>query len=419
MKKRILFIVLWSMSFNLIAQESITLQQCFESAIVNHPIYIQKELKAMNSDLETENLKKDLLPQFMVNGKATYQSEVISLPFDIPGMDVPELSKDQYRLSLDVNQVIYRGGLYQKQRELEAHQQILEQLDVDKNLYYLKNDVKAIFFAIILLDEQKNIVESYQQRLNVKLEEIKSLVDEGVALESATDRIKVEQLEVEQRLSEISIQRQSFMDNLQLLTKMDLSEVKELLVTPVNLEVQEQQRLEYTYMTAAQSTLEYSKQLINVQKLPKLSAFASGGYGRPGFNYLSDEFDDFLMVGVNLQWKILNWNKFNNQKKMLDIQIQTIASQKEDFQLNINLALGKMMSEIVKWEDLLQKDPEMIQLRGNVVKNASHQLKQGMITTSAYIDELQKLSQAEINMKIHEIQLISSKLDYLNILGKL
>jgi outer membrane protein TolC len=187
----------------------------------------------------------------------------------------------------------------------------------------------------------------------------------------------------------------------------------------VSIESQEQNRLEYQMMSATQDKLDFSKKLIDAQKLPTISAFASGGYGRPGFNYLSDDFDDFLMVGVNLKWKILNWNRFNNRKKMLDINIQMVETQKQEFERDVQMALYKISAEIEKAQSQIEKDPELIQLRKNVAENSSHQLNQGLITTSAYVDDLEKWSQAKINMKIHEIQLVNSKLDYLNILGKL
>jgi outer membrane protein TolC len=143
------------------------------------------------------------------------------------------------------------------------------------------------------------------------------------------------------------------------------------------------------------------------------------GYGRPGFNYLSDKFSEFWMVGLRLQWNLFNWNKFNNDKKMVDIKIQMIDTQKQDFERNIQMALNQMKSEIESWQSLLDKDPEIISLRESVAKNAANQLDEGIITTSAYIDEVQLLSLAELEMKIHEVQLINSQLSYLNILGKL
>ncbi len=419
MKKWIVLIIAFALSLQTYAQEKVTLQQCFDNAIITHPLYAQKTLKNDYSVLKIENYQKDLFPQIMVNGKATWQNEVISIPFNIPGMDVPELSRDQYRFSLDINQPIYRGGIYQKQKELESLNHILEQLEVDKNLYYLKNDVKALFFNIILLDEQREIANSYDDQIQTKLNELKALEEEGAAIPSMLDGLKAEQININQQLSEIEIQRNALMANLKLLTSMEFSGVNKLEVAQIELGEQLQQRLEFKYMAAQQNKLEYSKQLIDAQKLPKVYAFASGGYGRPGFNYLSDQFSEFLMIGVNLQWKIFNWNKFNNQKKMLDLNISVIETQKQDFELHINIALENMMAEINKLEKLLQNDPEMIRLRKSVATNASNQLNQGVITTSAYIDELQKQSQAEINMKIHEIQLLNRKLDYLNILGKL
>jgi outer membrane protein TolC len=418
-KKLMIIVGILSIGNMLFAQDKITLQECFESAIVHHPLYAQKMLKSEESALQVEDYKKDLLPQIYMNGKATYQNEVIGLNLQIPGMDIPELSKDQYRLSLDINQAIYRGGIYQKQKDLEAINQVLEQLEVDKNLYYIKKDVKSLFFSIILLDEQKSVLKSYQEQIDTKANELQAMVEEGLVLQTEKDALMAERIQVQQQISDIQIQRKALLTNLELLTKRDLSGIKELVITPVNLEVEEQNRLEYQMMIASQNKLEYSKNLIDAQKLPMISAFATGGYGRPGFNYLSDDFDDFLMVGVNLKWKILNWNKFNNKKKILDLNIQMIETQKKDFETNIQIILNQIQAEIDKIDSRIQSDPELIRLRKNVADNSSNQLNQGVITSSIYIDDLEKLNQAKINMKIHEIQLINTKLDYLNILGKL
>ena len=146
------------------AQESIDLERCFEMAQKNSPLFIQKELQNDYSGITRENLKKDLLPQMLINAKATWQNEVISLPIDIPSFDIPELSQDQYRLSLDVNQSIYRGGVYEKQKELESLNLVLEQLQIVKDLYAIKKEVKDLFFAVLLLDKQKEVVLSYQEQ---------------------------------------------------------------------------------------------------------------------------------------------------------------------------------------------------------------------------------------------------------------
>ncbi len=405
--------------FPAMAQKQINLDECLQNAMIHHPLFEQKELNAEESNVQMEQYKKDLLPQITLSGKATYQSEVISFPIDIPNLDIPQLSKDQYRMDLSVNQAIYRGGLYQKQKDMEEIQKMLDQLEVDKDLYLVKNDVKELFMAIILLDEQKKVIDTYFKRINSKKEEMQAMVEEGVALESNLDRLNIEEIKAQQQLDEITIKRKALLENLELLTAMDLSGKIELLVLPPQIQEAQQQRLEYQLMSQSQEQIAFSKQLIDVHKYPQLFAFAQGGYGRPGFNYLSDQFSEFWMIGLQLQWNIFNWNKFNNDKKIMDIKIQIIDTQKQNFERNVEMGLNQMRSDIASWESLLQKDPEIIRLRKNVADNAAHQLNEGVITTSAYIDEMQNLSQSELEMKIHEVQLINSQLSYLNILGKL
>lgn len=417
--KAVFISLILTFTSSLWAQKSVTLDECLQNAITHHPLLAQKSLNSEESQLQVEQYKKDLLPQISVNGKATYQNEVIALPINIPNFEVPELSKDQYRMSLDVNQAIYRGGLFQKQKDLEELQEVLDQMEVDKDLYLIKEDVKELFMAIILLDEQKKVTQTYIDRIDAKKQEMKAMVEEGVVLNAQLDRLNIEDIKAHQSLDEIRIKRAALLQNLQLLTGMELSGNVELTVFAPQIQETQQVRLEYQLMSQTQIQLEQSKQLIDVQKYPKLFAFAQGGFGRPGFNYLSNDISDFWMVGLQLKWNILNWNKFNNDKKMMDIKIQKIDTQKENFQRNVNRALTKMKSEIDSWKSLLKSDPEIIELRKKVADNAGNQLNEGVITTSAYIEEIQNLSQAELEKKIHEVQLINSQLSYLNILGKL
>ena len=155
------------------AQESrvISLQECMEQAVINHPLYKQHQLQADLKNLKMDNIKADLLPQLSVNGKATLQNEVIELPISLPGVSIPSMSKDQYRLSLDVNQALYRGGLNKYQNRLEQDNLLLADLTTDKELYGVKAQAKDLFFQIVLLEKQSQIVSSYKLVLESKLEE--------------------------------------------------------------------------------------------------------------------------------------------------------------------------------------------------------------------------------------------------------
>ena len=415
----LLFVLLFTVSF---AQEArqVSLQECMDLAVIQHPLYGQHRSQSALIDLKLDNLQKSLLPQVSLNGKASWQNEVVGLPISLPGFTIPTVSKDQYRLSLDVNQAIYRGGIIKHQNELEKNALGISDMLIDKELYAVKAQTKTLFFQVVLIDKQKQIVQSYREILEQKYSEAQVLVDEGVALESMLDVLKLELLNTQQELFNLEAVRKSLILNLNQLTQLDLDETS-LFSIPViaNLPLANQDRFEYHLLSLQQQQLESSKGLMTVKTKPVLFAFATAGVGRPGFNMLSDDFDDFYMIGLNLKWDLWDWNKNRNEKKMVDINKELIETQKQTFELNIQMALNQLQSEIEKQKALVNIDPEIIALRENVVKTAEAQFKNGTLSTTDYVVELQKLNQAKLSFELHQISLVNSQLAYIETLGKL
>jgi outer membrane protein TolC len=172
-------------------------------------------------------------------------------------------------------------------------------------------------------------------------------------------------------------------------------------------------------LSLQQQSLLKSQDLNYSQYLPRVYAYATAGYGRPGFNYLSDEFDDFYLVGLGLNWKIWNWQDGKKDREVLKINSQIIETQKESFDLNLQNSLTQYQQEMLKQQELVKQDEQMIQLQTNIVKTADHQLKNGSITSSAYVDELQKLRQYQMAMETHKIREKLAVVNYIWALGLL
>ena len=47
-----------------------------------------------------------------------------------------------------------------------------------------------------------------------------------------------------------------------------------------------------------------SQRLDEISRRPKIGAFAQLGYGKPGLNFLKNEFAPYYLVGVRAQWNI-------------------------------------------------------------------------------------------------------------------
>jgi|TARA_R100001463_G_scaffold6797_1_gene22047 hypothetical protein len=74
-------------------------------------------------------------------------------------------------------------------------------------------------------------------------------------------------------------------------------------------------------------------------------------------------------------------------------------------------------SDINKYEAMLRKDSEIIELREKVLQATTSQLQNGAITSSEYITELNNLYEARIDQQLHEVQLALAKANYKVIKG--
>ena len=99
------------------------------------------------------------------------------------------------------------------------------------------------------------------------------------------------------------------------------------------------------------------------------------------------------------------------------MQQNTITIQEEAFTQQIETAATRILNTIEKLKKLIEKDNKIIALRQNILKTASSQLDNGVITSTDYISKLNAKTQAELNRKIHEIELIQAKINYLTIIG--
>jgi deoxycytidylate deaminase len=77
------------------------------------------------------------------------------------------------------------------------------------------------------------------------------------------------------------------------------------------------------------------------------------------------------------------------------------------------------MIEIVKIETLIPKDEEIVKVRSGIVQTYASQLQNGVITATEYITELHAETEARLNLKIHQVQLVRAQYDYLSTAGKL
>ncbi|MFK5983089.1 MAG: TolC family protein [Flavobacteriaceae bacterium] len=410
MKKGILYISLLATSL-LWSQQQISLDDCYNLVDINYPLAKQASLLEEKNTLELEVIDKEKLPQLDFNAQATYQSEVINIP--IPSSDIEPPNKDQYRATLSVNQLIYAGGTIDANYKLKQASLNTQQKQVEVNLYQLKTQINQIYFSILLIQEKDGLLNSKKEMLQAKLKEVKSGIVNGMVLPTSDKIIEAELLKIEQQFSEINQSKKSLVNTLSLLISEDISELTTFQDPEINVQLNSTiTRPELELFQLKKDEVDSSEELVSRKNYPKLYGFATGGYGNPGLDPLDNSFQAFYTVGVKLNWNVFDWNSTKKQKQAISINKDIIDIEEETFSLNTQIELNQLENDIQKYSDFIETDSKIIALRNEVLKSAASQLKNGVITSSAYITELTNLYEDENNRSTHNIQLQLIKANY-------
>ena len=204
MKTKLIILIVLFISIYANAQQTLTLEDCYSLATKNYPLSKQTRLIQQKSSYEIEALSKGKLPKIDVNAQATYQSDVIGLPTSLPG--VQSLNKDQYRATLDINQLVYNGGIIDANTKLKEAQTKTQQQLIEVSLYQIKTRISQYFFSILLLQEKKALLSSKKELLTSKVKEVKSGVKFGAILPSSELVLEAEIIKINQQLTEIKFE---------------------------------------------------------------------------------------------------------------------------------------------------------------------------------------------------------------------
>jgi hypothetical protein len=165
-------------------------------------------------------------------------------------------------------------------------------------------------------------------------------------------------------------------------------------------------------MNLQMQKLDASRSLLTTKVLPHLVAFGQMGYGKPGLNMFSNDFNDFYIVGLRLKWTPWNWHRTRNDRKWIDLQKNIVQTQRATLEQNIRILLKKDIAEINKYKSMILKDDEIIALRKNITSTFGAQLDNGIVTATDYLVELNAETQARLNKQLHIIQLSKAKANY-------
>lgn len=391
----------------------LTLEECYRLAKENYPLVKQRSLIEKTSDYNIENIAHGLLPQFNFTGQATYQSAVTKILVKIPGMDIPELNKDQYKAYGEVSQLLYDGGITRQQKLLQEANRKVEEQKLEVQFYTLKERINQLFFGILMADERLRQNELFKNDILVGLKKAGAAIANGIALKSTGNSLQAELLVADQHTIEIKANKLAYLQMLGLFLNKQLDENTKLAEPPGRAILQENRRPELVLYNYQQNILDLRHGIINAKNRPRINLFLQGGLGRPALNFLSNDAEGYYIGGIKFQWSLSGLYNSKNEKLLIGVDKKSIDVQKETFLFNTNVALRQETEEINKIKELLETDNKIIELRSSIKIASLAQLENGVITASDYIREANAEDMARQNRIMHETQLLYAEYNHL------
>ncbi len=399
----------------LYAQAQYTLEECQALARENYPLIKQYDLIDKSADYNIQNAKRAWLPQISLSGQATYQSDVTSFPsemtdiYETMGISLNPLHKDQYRISLDINQTIWDGGYAKSKKEAAEAEREVRLLDNETEMYALNERINQIYFGILTLTEQEKQSELKHRLLEENKSSITSGAENGVATENDLNLIEAELLTNKQYKARICSSRKAYITILSVMTGQSIPEAAEFEKPSVPAQSSGLiQRPELKLLDAQISALDAQRRSVNSMSMPKFSFFAQGLYGNPGLNMFEDmmsyQWSWNYIVGIRFQWNISSFYTRKNNLRSIEMNQNSINVQRERFIYENNLQQSQAIAAVEQMQEVMMEDDRIIELRTKIRETSESKWQNGVITMSDLLKDITNESNARLEKSMHELE---------------
>ncbi len=381
-----------------------SLEQALSDARSHSSVNQVSGLMDKEHQLFISNLNKRWLPQVNLSAQASYQSETSGIDLSFPGVNIPRLSKDQYKLQADISQMIYDGGTNSALKSLQKDKLDLDQNGIKLEIESIVENTILTYFAVLETEIRMRQLDLAIENLQSVIKKARVAVASGAMLRSESDQLEAEAIKLQGTKEEVTSAHQAALDVLGLLTgKSGINRLGNASILPDSTVNQSASFL--AQLDLQKNLMVQNLELEQKNILPRLAAFAQTGYGKPGLNFLKNEFAPYYLVGLKLTWQLSAFYTYHNQQQLTRYAVEKTDARKDDVLRKKQMRYQQLLRDWQRLDKMAPKDEELVSLRQNILSTSEVQLANGSITASSYLTRLNDVTEARLNKEINQIKM--------------
>jgi outer membrane protein TolC len=290
----------------------------------------------------------------------------------------------------------------------------VQKAEVDVAIHDIRERVNQLFFSILLMDEQLQLLNILNDNLNRNLKAVKLSNENGIEYSSDVDEVKVEILKVEQRATEIQYAREGYINMLALMIGEPLTTATKIQkpIVDSSLDLFAMNRPELSLYQYQRNQAEAQQSLTKVGYMPKVGLLGAGIMIQPGFPFGTEKINSLAIAGLSVSWSTSALYKSSNERELTKINLDRINTQQETFLFNTKLQMTQQRSEVDKQKTIVAKDNDIVALKSSIKKAYELKYQNGMCTMNDLLLVTNGENEALSNKALHEVQLLMSVYSY-------
>lgn len=398
---------------------ALTLDEAQALAQEQYPLMRDYHLIELTSQYTVENAAKSWLPQLGLGTQVTWQTAVASYPdvlkemLEQRGLNLKGTDKFQYKVTLDVNQMIWDGGRIKAQQETARKEAEENRLNNEVEMYKVRCTINDIYFGLLLLEQQSQALEATITLLNANLDRVNALVRNGAAMASDADAIEAEMLSTQQQLTSVRASANAYRSVLALYIG---DRAKEILAEPAEKALpttnNSSMRPEQLLLTARSATLTAREAEVKASVMPQIGAFAQGYFGYPGMNFMESMMNHKpsfnALIGLSASWNISSLYTKRNKLLSLQASKDRLDVARDVFERNTDIQATQQRSEINRLKQISESDAQIVALRARVRQASEARLREGIVEPTDLLTRITDEKNAVIAANSHRIEYLQA-----------